>query len=84
MYKRRKMMKWISVTERMPEVDTDYVLVFLASGSFQIDRWHQHHEDPTNMGSKTMYMGDMWENYDYEDITHWSPITAPPMPDENE
>lgn len=69
---------WISVEDRLPEVDSGEVLVWLTGGRCAFDEWHTHREDPTGMGGPTMDMGAMWRDYEYEEITHWMPLPAPP------
>lgn len=69
---------WVSVEERMPEPDSGAVLVWLMWGYSALDEWHSYREDPTGMGGPTMDMGFMWRDFDYEEVTHWMPLPAPP------
>lgn len=69
---------WIPVGERLPEVDSGEVLVWLTGGRCAFDEWHQYHEDPTGLGGGTLYMGDMWRDYEFDEITHWIPLPAAP------
>jgi hypothetical protein len=70
---------WISVDDRLPEPDSGEVLVWLTGGRCAFDEWHTHHEDPTGMSTThTLDMGQMWRDYEFEDITHWMPLPSPP------
>lgn len=72
-------MEWISVEDRLPEPDSGEVLVWLTGGRCAFDEWHMHREDPTGMSTThVLEMGLMWRDYEFEDITHWMPLPAPP------
>lgn len=45
---------------------------------YAIDEWHTHSEDPTGMGGPTLDMGLMWRNFDFDEVSHWRPLPAPP------
>lgn len=66
---------WVSVAERMPDTDAE-VLVWTAQGAM-LDRWRMQSEAPLSFSSATIETGMYWDNHEFEEITHWQPITAP-------
>lgn len=70
---------WIACSERLPNPDFGEVLVWLwESKMYAIDEWHTYREDPTGMGGPTLDMGLMWRNFDFDEVSHWRPLPAPP------
>lgn len=72
---------WISVDERMPE-DGQTVLVFTPGMpvlDIWIDTWREQHEAPVSFSSATVPIGLGWDDHEFEAITHWQPLPAPPQ-----
>jgi len=69
--------QWVSVNERVPELDAP-VIVALASGGIAIDEWCVQRESPVGWSSVEIQTGEMWGNHEFEDITHWMPLPAAP------
>lgn len=75
-------MRWISVAERMPDTE-DEVLVYFPTAKYNkvdLDCWRMQHESPVAWTSQTVEIGMMWDNHEFEDITHWMPLPAHPTP----
>lgn len=73
---------WISVQDRMPPDDTP-VLVYVPGSemmAFAIDQWQMQREAPLGWSSATIETGMGWCDHDYEDVSHWMPLTAPGQP----
>ena len=70
----RKQSEWISVEERLPQVDTD-VLVITANGSFKVARCNIYHN-----GTLVLWMTN--DGLGERAITHWMPL--PELPEESE
>ena len=73
---------WISVQDRMPPDDTP-VLVYVPGNemlAFAIDQWRMQREAPLGWSSATIETGMGWGDHDYEDVSHWMPLTAPGHP----
>ncbi len=73
---------WISVQDRMPPDDTP-VLVYVPGNemlAFAIDQWQMQREAPLGWSSATIETGMGWGDHDYEDVSHWMPLTAPGHP----
>ncbi len=73
---------WISVQDRMPPDDTP-VLVYVPGNemlAFAIDQWQMQREAPLGWSSATIETGMGWGDHDYEDVSHWMPLTAPHQP----
>lgn len=75
-------MRWIPVSERLPEPDTE-VLVYGKSPwakepYARIDTWAMQREAPLSFSSATIETGYMWDESDFDDISHWMPL--PPAP----
>jgi hypothetical protein len=71
---------WISVDERLPEND-DKVLVYVPNNKHtktMIDRWAMQREASIEFSSVTIETGFMWDEYEFEGVTHWQPLPAPP------
>lgn len=66
---------WVSVADRMPDTD-DEVLVWTAQGAM-LDRWRMQSEAPLSFSSATIETGMYWDEHEFEEVTHWQPITAP-------
>lgn len=76
---------WVSVEERMPEPGTECLVWVVSSPWAQpgthyaaLDTWDEQHEAPLSFSSATIPIGLGWGDHEYEDITHWQPIPAPP------
>ena len=71
---------WISVEDRMPPDDTP-VLVYTPSYSeslpFAIDEWRMQREAPVSWSSHTVETGMAWCEHEFDEVTHWRPLTAP-------
>lgn len=61
---------WISVEERLPEVDTN-VLVITASGSFKVARCNIYKNETLVLWATNDGLGE-------RAITHWMPLPEPP------
>lgn len=73
---------WISVQDRMPPDDTP-VLVYVPGNEMlavAIDQWQMQREAPLGWSSATIETGMGWGDHDYEDVSHWMPLTAPGHP----
>lgn len=71
---------WISVEDRLPTTG-DPVLVYRPSGKYDkvwIDCWREQPEAPVSFSSATISVGHGWDEHDFEDVTHWMPLPAPP------
>ena len=75
--------QWIPCSEQMPEEGT-VCLVALTNRMVEIDCWREQHECPVSFSSATIPIGIYWDNYQYEDVTHWQPIPAAPTPPKGE
>lgn len=62
--------EWISVEERLPEVDTN-VLVVTANGSFKVARCNIYHNGTLVLWATNDGLGE-------RAITHWMPLPEPP------
>lgn len=62
--------EWISVEERLPEVDTN-VLVITASGSFKVARCNIYKNGTLVLWATNDGLGE-------RAITHWMPLPEPP------
>lgn len=69
---------WVSVKERLPEPDVD-VLVWLKKGGTVINCWTEIREAPVTWSSATIPVGMCWQDYDWEEVTHWRDLPAPPV-----
>lgn len=65
-----KQSEWISVEERLPEADTD-VLVITCHGSFKVARCNIYHN-----GTLVLWMTN--DGLGEKAITHWMPLPEPP------
>lgn len=65
--------EWISVEERLPEADTD-VLVITANGSFKVARCNIYHN-----GTLVLWMTN--DGLGEKAITHWMPLPELPKGD---
>jgi hypothetical protein len=78
-------MDWISVTDRMPEPGTDCLVWTHPSWSKRplaaVDRWDEQHESPVGWSSATIPVGLGWDSCNFEDVSHWMPITPPAVSD---
>lgn len=78
---------WISVADRMPEDGTECLVVIKAAdGSpfVSTDTWQMQRECPVSFSSHTIETGMAWDNWEFEDITHWMPLPAAPAADAGE
>lgn len=66
----RKQSEWISVEERLPEADTD-VLVITCHGSFKVARCNIYHN-----GTLVLWMTN--DGLGEKAITHWMPLPEAP------
>jgi hypothetical protein len=73
---------WISVSERMPEPETDCLVWSHPSWSkhpfASVDRWGEQHEAPVAWSSATIPIGLGWDSSNFDDVTHWMPLPAAP------
>jgi len=74
-------MNWIPVSELMPEPETECLVWTHPSWSkqplAQVDRWGEQHESPVGWSSATIPVGLGWDSSNFEDVSHWMPITPP-------
>lgn len=68
--------QWIPVSDRMPEEGTECLV--LTKHGVTIDTWREQHEAPLSFSSATIPIGLMWDNYEFEDVSHWMPLPQPP------
>ena len=71
---------WVSVYDRMPDTDNQ-VLVYVPANKYmkvQIDSWSMQREAPLSFSSATIETGFAWDNFEFEDVTHWMPLPAAP------
>lgn len=73
---------WVSVQDQMPP-EGEEVLVWVAKTTYwstshaALDTWAEQREDPIGMGGPTIVTGVMWNDHDFEAISHWKRIGAP-------
>ena len=76
--------KWIPVTERLPEVVDDYIVVV----KYKYD-WEKEYSIDTDVATynpyEKAYIDDCWNTYNdwnegqqYLHVTHWMPLPEPP------
>jgi hypothetical protein len=73
-------MKWISVEERLP-TDDEPVLIYTPAGKYGkvwIDCWQMQREAPLSFSSATIETGFMWDEHEFEEVSHWMPLPQPP------
>ena len=71
---------WVSMDERLPPEGVR-VLVYVPTCDLlpiQADEWSEQCEDPLGMGGPTISTGYMWDEHEFEEVTHWMPLPAPP------
>ncbi len=77
-------MKWIPVTERLPEVVDSYIVVV----KYKYD-WEKEYSIDTDVATynpyEKAYIDDCWNTYvdwdegqQYIHVTHWMPLPEPP------
>lgn len=74
---------WISTNDRLPE-NEDEVLVYVPSAKYNkvdLDNWRMQHERPLGFSSHTVPIGEMWDNHEFEEVSHWMPLPQAPLPD---
>lgn len=75
--------RWVPVDERLPPEGVR-VLVYVPTCELlpiQADEWNEQREDPTGMGGPTIATGYMWDEHEFEEVTHWMFLpTAPVLP----
>ena len=79
------MSEWISVKDRLPEEGQGLVLVYAPNNkyvAFQLDEWSMQREAPVSFSSATIEVGEGWDNFEFEEITHWMPLPNPPKEQE--
>jgi hypothetical protein len=72
---------WISVEDRMPEPGTDCLVVLCWDDQqpyIGIDTWDEQHEAPLSFSSATICTGLAWNEHDFDEISHWIPLSALP------
>jgi hypothetical protein len=70
---------WIPVSERMPENEAE-VLVYVPNAEYNkigMDTWRMQHESPLGYGP-SVEIGMMWDNHEFEEVTHWMTLPKPP------
>jgi hypothetical protein len=75
--------RWVSVEERLPAADTDCLVWArgIATHYVYVTRWAEQREAPVSFSSATIPVGLGWDDFDFEDVTHWMPLPAAPTPD---
>lgn len=75
---------WIPVGERLPETE-DEVLIYAPStlAKIRTDCWRMQREAPISFSSATIETGMMWDEHEFEEVTHWMPLPPPPHAREN-
>lgn len=68
--------RWIATSERMPEEGTECLVV--TKYGVSIDTWQEQHEAPLSFSSATIPIGVMWDDHEFEDVSHWMPLPQPP------
>ena len=72
--------QWVAVDERLPPEGVR-VLVYVPTCELlpiQADEWNEQREDPTGMGGPTIATGHMWDEHEFEEVTHWQHFPAAP------
>lgn len=72
--------RWVPVDERLPPEGVR-VLVYVPTCGLlpiQADEWNEQREDPLGMGGPTVSTGHMWDEHEFEEVTHWMPLPAAP------
>lgn len=72
---------WVPVEERLPPEGVR-VLVYVPTCELlpiQADEWNEQREDPTGMGGPTIATGHMWDEHEFEEVTHWMFLPTPPV-----
>jgi hypothetical protein len=72
--------RWIPVGEGLPETG-DSVLVYVPGNrhlKVSIDQWRMQREAPVSFSSATIETGMMWDDHEFEEITHWMPMPSLP------
>lgn len=72
--------QWIPVGERLPPEGVR-VLVYVPSCDLlpiQADEWNMQREAPVEWSSATIETGFMWDEHEFEEVTHWMPLPPPP------
>ena len=64
--------EWISVKDRLPETDGEYLVVYNPC-------YWDHVEDETKVGVDTFCGKSAWLKKKYQRVTHWMPL--PQLPD---
>jgi hypothetical protein len=75
--------QWIAVSERLPDHDGE-VLIYTPTGKYNhidLDAWREQREAPVSFSSVTVPTGFMWDNHEFDDVTHWMPLPPPPSQD---
>jgi hypothetical protein len=74
---------WISVEDRMPEPETECLVYGETKWSTEpcvcVDTWTMQREAPLSFSSATIEIGYGWDEHEYEEVTHWMPLPAPPI-----
>lgn len=72
--------QWISVEDRLPNTD-EIVLVLVPGARYQqvaLDCWRMQREAPLSWSSATIEIGMGWDDHEFDEVTHWMPLPAPP------
>ena len=72
---------WVPVSERLPALGEE-VLVYAPNDKFRqvaFDEWRELRECPVDFSTVSVVVGEGWQEYEFEEVTHWMPLPAPPM-----
>lgn len=75
-------MGWVAVSDRLPEPGTVCLVALQGEAAkylpVQIAEWVVYTERPVEWSSATVETGEGWAEHDFDDVTHWQPLPAPP------
>lgn len=75
-------MNWIAVEDRVPDPGTACIVYgqsrYLKAPHVRLDRWDEQREAPLSWSSATIPIGLGWDDSEWEEVTHWMPLPAPP------
>lgn len=75
------MSEWINVKDRLPNEDHGEVLVFTPHceyGKIHFNQWRMQREAPVSFSSASVEIGESWDDFEVEEVTHWMPLHSPP------
>lgn len=76
---------WVPVDEGLPPEGVR-VLVYVPTCDLlpiQADEWNEQREDPLGMDGPTIATGHMWNEHEFDEVTHWMFLPTPPLLEPN-